>query len=52
MKIFAALAFAAVNAQSETVRCWTGEGESIAEFTANAVSVECGKNELCQMTVR
>ena len=50
MKIFAAFAFAAVNA--ETVTCWTGEGESIAEFTANAVSVECGKNELCQMTVR
>lgn len=50
MKIFAALTIAAVNC--DTVKCWTGEGETVGEFTANAVKVKCSKNELCQMTVR
>ncbi len=56
MKLFAALAIAAVNGESDpgqqSISCWTGDGETIAEFTANAVEVECSENEICQMTVR
>ncbi len=48
MKIFAALTIVSVNA----VKCWSGEGESVSEFAANASKVTCGENELCQMTVR
>jgi len=45
MKFFAALTLAAVN--GETIKCWTGETETVAEFTANSVKVECTKNEIC-----
>ena len=51
MKFFAALVFAAVNAK-DPVKCWVGEGANVQQFTENAVRVECGKRELCAMTVR
>ena len=48
MKVFAALTIISVNA----VKCWSGEGESVSEFVANASKVTCDENELCKMTVR
>ena len=52
MKFFAALAIVAVNGLNTNVKCWEGEGNTVAEFDANKVKVECTKNQLCQMTVR
>jgi hypothetical protein len=51
MKFPAALVIAAVNA-NDPVKCWEGEGANVQQFTENAVRVECGKRELCAMTVR
>ena len=51
MKFFTALVIAAVNA-NDPVNCWEGEGANVHEFAENAVRVECGKRELCAMTVR
>ena len=52
MKFFAALAIAAVNGLNTNAQCWEGEGNTIAEFTANKFKVDCTKNQICQMTVR
>ena len=50
MKIFAIFKIYAVNAES--IKCWSGVGQSISEFDEIASKGTCGENEICQMTVR